>query len=139
MLKIEKVGNLLQVISEYVVWGITKEIWSYWKTRMIKNWEKSIRRCNWNFFLRFGLHQQISRFSRGQNWSKWWWLYPKSYQQYYLEQPTSGWKASQDSRNSQISDETPAIAINAWDKLPDEIVEKILMQASRSSDHVWET
>ena len=48
-------------------------------------------------------------------------------------------KSVENSQNSQIHDETPAIAINGWDKLPDEIVEKILIRAIKSSDHVCET
>ena len=38
-------------------------------------------------------------------------------------------KPVENSQNSQIPDETPAIAINGWDKLPDEFVEKILILA----------
>ena len=48
-------------------------------------------------------------------------------------------KPVENSQNSQIPDETPAIAINGLDKLPDENVEKILIQAIKSSDHVCKT
>ena len=48
-------------------------------------------------------------------------------------------KPVENSQNSQIPDETPTIAINGLDKLPDENVEKILIQAIKSSDHVCET
>ena len=41
-------------------------------------------------------------------------------------------KPVENSQNSQISDEIPAIAINVWHKLEfDEIVEKILIQSIR--------
>ena len=48
-------------------------------------------------------------------------------------------KPVENSQNSQIPDETPAIAINGWNKLTDVIVEKILIQAIKSSDHVCGT
>ena len=43
------------------------------------------------------------------------------------------------SQNSQIPDETAAIAINDWDKLSDDFAEKILTQAIKSSDYVCQT
>ena len=42
-------------------------------------------------------------------------------------------------KNSQIPDETAAIAINDWDKLSDDFAEKILTQAIKSSDYVCQT
>ena len=48
-------------------------------------------------------------------------------------------KPVEKSQNIQIPDKTPDIAINGWDKLPDEIVEKILIQAMKSFDHICET
>ena len=47
-------------------------------------------------------------------------------------------KTVENSQNSQIPYETPAIAINDWDKLPNEIFKKILIQAIKSFDHVCE-
>ena len=43
------------------------------------------------------------------------------------------------SQNNEIPDETLAVAINGWYRLPDEIVEKILTQAMQSSNHVCKT
>ena len=48
-------------------------------------------------------------------------------------------KPVENTQNSQIPDETLAITINGWNELPDEIVEKILIQAIKRSDHVCET
>ena len=48
-------------------------------------------------------------------------------------------KTVENSQNSQIPYETPAIAINGWDKLPNEIFKKILIQAIKSFNHVCET
>ena len=59
-------------------------------------------------------------------------MYQKSYQRYYSEQPPSERKANR-KRPGQ-----PAIAINGWDKLPNEFVEEILIQAIKSSNHVCE-
>ena len=59
-------------------------------------------------------------------------MYQKSYQRYYAEQPPSERKANP-KRPRQ-----PAIAINGWDKLPNEFVEEILIQAIKSSNHVCE-
>ena len=48
-------------------------------------------------------------------------------------------KLVENRQNNQIPDETPAIAIKGWDKLPDEIDEKILIQAIKSYNDVCET
>ena len=56
----------------------------------------------------------------------------------YYYQPLDQ-KPVENTQNSQISNETPAIAINEWDQLPDETVGKILIQAIKNSDHVCET
>ena len=41
--------------------------------------------------------------------------------------------------NSQIQDEKPPRVINYWDKLPDEIVEKILLESIKNSDYMCKT
>ena len=56
----------------------------------------------------------------------------------YYYQPLDQ-KPVENTHNSQISNETPAIAINEWDQLPDETVGKILIQDIKSSNHVCET
>ena len=48
-------------------------------------------------------------------------------------------KLVENSQNSQIPDDTPTIPSDSWDKLPNEIVEKTLIHAIKSSYHVCKT
>ena len=41
--------------------------------------------------------------------------------------------------NSQIQDEKPPRVINYWDKLPDEIIEKLLLESIKNSDYMRKT
>ena len=45
-------------------------------------------------------------------------------------------KPVENSQKSHIPNETPSTAINGWDKLPADIVEKILIQDIKGSDHL---
>ena len=96
---------------------------------MIRNWKKVITRGNWNFFRDFdGIneHQDFPEDEIDQSGDECIEILINGTIQNY--QPLDE-KSVENSQNSQIPDETPTIANNGWDKLPDEFVEKILILA----------
>ena len=89
------------------------------------------------FFLRFGWYQRTSSFSGdeiNQNGDD---CIENAINDVIQNDQPLDKTPVESSQNSQIPDEAPAI--NGWDKLPDEILEKILIKAIKSSDHVCET
>lgn len=89
---------------------------------------------SWSF-LKFGCYQWNSRINRWNEWSKHWPVYPKSYtvenrrntSQKYI------WPKQADSRWQAL------IVTDYSDKLPEEIVEKILIESIESSDYMCKT
>ena len=83
--------------------------------------------------------QQTSRFPRKWNWSSGDDCIENLINDIIQRNQPLDKRPFENSQNSQISDETPAIAFNGCDQLPDEIVEKIFTQAIKNSDHVCGT
>ena len=101
-----------------------KKVWSHWRTRMIRNWKKSITRRNL-------LENEFDQ--SGDDWIE------NHINDIIQNNQPLHKKLVENSQNSQIPGEIPGITISGWEKLPDKIIEKILIQAIESSDNVCET
>ena len=120
----------LKWLGLYVFSNITGKFWTHWRTRMIKNFEKVYQEEIEIFFRDLdGIkeHQYFPEDEIDQSGNK------------CIENPEQQPLDKQDNQNNQIPDETPAIAINYWHKLPDEIFEKILIQVIKISDYKCKT
>ena len=114
----EKVGNLLSIDQFIFISFVTL------KKKDDKELKKRITGCNWIFFCKsdcINEHQHFPEDEIDQSSDDCMKNPAIDIIQNYdpLDE-----KPAENCQNSQISDETPAIAINSWDKLPDETVKK---------------
>ena len=136
---IEKVGNLISS-GPYVVSYFSKKGLVTLKNKNDKELKKKYNKAQLKLF--FGDQDGINEYQH----------FPKDeidqsgddciknpFSDIFQNNQPLGEKPVENIQNSQIPAETPVIAINSWDKLPDEIVKKILIHAIKSSSHVCET